>query len=63
MRGVPRVTAPVLKTYLFSLLRRPRGDVALAQAAVRFFRTQYPARRLHDMWAWVRMLDRRLQRS
>jgi hypothetical protein len=40
MRGVPRVAALVLKTYLFSLPRRPRGDVVLARAAVRFFRTQ-----------------------
>jgi hypothetical protein len=39
MREVPRVAALVLKTYLFSLLRRPRGDVVLAQATVRFFRT------------------------
>jgi hypothetical protein len=37
MHGVPRVAALVLKTYLFSLLRRPRGDVALARATVRFF--------------------------
>jgi hypothetical protein len=36
---VPRVTALVLKTYLFSLLRRPRGDVVLARAAVQLFRT------------------------
>jgi hypothetical protein len=40
MRGVPRVAALVLKIYLFSLLRRPRGDVVLARAAVRLFRTQ-----------------------
>jgi hypothetical protein len=40
MRGVPRVIAMVLKTYLFSLARRPRGGVALARVAVRFFRTQ-----------------------
>jgi hypothetical protein len=30
---------------------------------VRFVSTRYPARLFHDMWAWVRMLDRRLQRS
>jgi hypothetical protein len=35
--GVPRVAALVLKTYLFSPLRRPRGVVALARATVRFF--------------------------
>ena len=40
MRGVPRVTALVLKTYLFSFPRRPRGVVALARVAVRLFRTQ-----------------------
>jgi hypothetical protein len=40
MRGVPRVAALVLKTYLFSFLRRPRGVVALAQVAMRLFRTQ-----------------------
>jgi hypothetical protein len=37
MRRVPRVTALVLKTYLFSLPRRPRGDVALARGTVQFF--------------------------
>jgi hypothetical protein len=63
MRGIPRVVALVLKTYLFSLLRRPREDVALARAAVRFFRTRQPVRRLYDMWAWAPMLDRQLQRS
>jgi hypothetical protein len=36
MRGIPRVVALVLKTYLFSLLQRPREDVALARAAVQF---------------------------
>jgi hypothetical protein len=40
MRGVPRVAALVLKTYLFSFPRRPRGVVALARVAVRLFRTQ-----------------------
>jgi hypothetical protein len=30
MRGVPRVVALVLKTYLFSFPRRPRGVVALS---------------------------------
>jgi hypothetical protein len=35
MRGVPRVAALVLKIYLFSLLRWPRGGVVLARAAVR----------------------------
>jgi hypothetical protein len=40
MRGVPRVAALVLKTYLFSFLRRPRGVVALVRVAVRLFRTQ-----------------------
>jgi hypothetical protein len=40
MRGVPRVVALVLKTYLFSFSRRPRGVVALARVAVRLFRTQ-----------------------
>jgi hypothetical protein len=39
MRGAPRVAAPVLKTYLLSLPRRPREDVALARAALRLFRT------------------------
>jgi hypothetical protein len=53
MRGVPRVIALVLKTYLFSLLRRPREDVALARAAVQFFHTRQPVRRLYDMWAWA----------
>jgi hypothetical protein len=37
---VPRVAALVLKTYLFSFPRRPRGVVALARVAVRLFRTQ-----------------------
>jgi hypothetical protein len=40
MRWVPRVAALVLKAYLFSLVRRPREDVVLTRAAVRFFRTQ-----------------------
>jgi hypothetical protein len=40
MRGVPRVTTLVLKTYLFSFPRRPRGVVALARVAMRLFRTQ-----------------------
>jgi hypothetical protein len=40
MRGVPRVVALVLKTYLFSFPRRPRGVAALARVAVRLFRTQ-----------------------
>jgi hypothetical protein len=39
MRGVPRVVALVLKTYLFSFPRQPRGVVALARVAVRLFRT------------------------
>jgi hypothetical protein len=60
---MPQVAALVLKTYLFSLPRRPREDVALARAAVQFFRTRQPARRLHDMWVWAPMLDYRLQRS
>jgi hypothetical protein len=34
MRGVPRVVSLVLKTYLFSFPRRPRGVVALARVAV-----------------------------
>jgi hypothetical protein len=34
MRGMPRVAALVLETYLFSLPRRPREDVALARVAV-----------------------------
>jgi hypothetical protein len=55
MRGVPRVDALVLKIYLPSLLRRPRGDAVLARAAVRLFCTQKPARRVHDMWAWPPM--------
>jgi hypothetical protein len=37
--------------------------VALARAAVRFFRTRQPVRRLYDMRAWAPMLDRQLQRS
>jgi hypothetical protein len=40
MRGVPQVAALVLKTYLFSFPRRPRGVVALARVAVRLFRSQ-----------------------
>jgi hypothetical protein len=40
MRGVPRVVALVLKIYLFSFSRRPRGVVALVRVAVRLFRTQ-----------------------
>jgi hypothetical protein len=40
MRGVPRVAALVLKTYLSSFLRWPRGVVTLARVAVRLFRTQ-----------------------
>jgi hypothetical protein len=40
MRGMPRVAALALKTYLFSLPRQPREDVALARAAVRLFRTR-----------------------
>jgi hypothetical protein len=40
MRGVPQVVALVLKTYLFSFPRRPRGVVALARVAMRLFRTQ-----------------------
>jgi hypothetical protein len=51
MRGVPRVAALVLKIYLLSLLRRPRGDAVLARAAVRLFYTQKLARRVHVMWA------------
>ena len=39
MRGVPRVAALVLKTYLFSFPRRPRGVVALVRVVVRIFRT------------------------
>jgi hypothetical protein len=65
MRGVPRVAALVLKIYLLSLLRRPRGGTVLARVAVRLFCTQKPARRVYDMWAWVpcQRLDHRLQRS
>jgi hypothetical protein len=55
MRGVPRVAALVLKNYLLSLLRWPRGGAVLARSAVRFFYTQKPARRVHDMWAWAPM--------
>jgi hypothetical protein len=51
MRGVPRVAALVLKIYLLSLLRCPRGGAALARAAVRLSCTQEPARRVYDMWA------------
>jgi hypothetical protein len=40
MRRVPRVVALVLKTYLFSFPRWPRGVMALARVAVRLFRTQ-----------------------
>jgi hypothetical protein len=40
MRRVSRVAALVLKTYLFSFLRRLRGVMALARVAVRLFRTQ-----------------------
>jgi hypothetical protein len=57
MRGVPRVAALVLKIYLLSLLRRPRGDAVLARAAVRLLCTQKPTRREHDMWAWAPMLE------
>jgi hypothetical protein len=38
--GLPRVAALVLKNLPFRLPRRPREDVALAQAAVRFLRTR-----------------------
>jgi hypothetical protein len=55
MRGVPRVAALILKIYLLSLLRRPRGGAVLARAAVRLFCTQKPTRRVHDMWAWAPM--------
>jgi hypothetical protein len=55
MRGVPRVAALVLKIYLLSLLRRPRGGAVLARAAVRLFCTQKSARRVHVMWAWAPM--------
>jgi hypothetical protein len=48
---VPRVAALVLKIYLLSLLRRPRGGAILARAVVRLFCTQKPTRRVHDMWA------------
>jgi hypothetical protein len=58
MRGMPRVAALVLKIYLLSPLRRPRGDAVLARAAVRLFCTQKPAHRVHHMWAWAPMLDR-----
>jgi hypothetical protein len=57
MRGVPRVAALVLKIYLLSLLRRPRGGAVLARVAVRLFCTQKPARRVYDMWAWAPMLE------
>jgi hypothetical protein len=57
MRGVPQVAALVLKIYLLSLLRRPRGGVVLARAAVRLFCTQKPAHRVHVMWAWAPMLE------
>jgi hypothetical protein len=55
MRGVPRVTASVLKIYLLSLLRRPRGGAVLARSAVRLSYTQKSARRAYDMWAWAPM--------
>jgi hypothetical protein len=53
MRGVPRVAALVLKTYLLSLLRRPRGGVVLARATVQLLCVPKPARQVHDMWAWA----------
>jgi hypothetical protein len=40
MHGVPQVAALVLKTYLFSFPRRPRGVVVMARVAVRLFCTQ-----------------------
>jgi hypothetical protein len=51
MRRVPRVAALVLKTYLISLLRRPREGVVLERAVVRLSCMQEPARRMYDMWA------------
>jgi hypothetical protein len=57
MRGVPRVAALVLRIYLLSLLRRPRGGAVLARAAVRLFCTQKPVRRVHVMWAWAPILE------
>jgi hypothetical protein len=55
MRGVPRVTASVLKFYLLNLLRRPREGAVLARAAVRLSCIQEPACRMYDMWAWAPM--------
>jgi hypothetical protein len=54
---VPRVVALVLKIYLLSLLRWPRGGAVLARAAMRLSCTQEPVRRLYDMWAWAPMLE------
>jgi uncharacterized membrane protein (Fun14 family) len=39
MRGVPRVVALLLKIYILSLLRLPRGGAVLARVAVRLFCT------------------------
>jgi hypothetical protein len=57
MRGVPRVAALVLKIYLLGLLRRPRGGVVMARAAVRLLCTQVPTPKVHDMWARAPMPD------
>jgi hypothetical protein len=43
--------ALVLKKHLLCLLRRPRGGVVLARAAVRLFCTREPAPKEYDSWA------------
>jgi hypothetical protein len=61
MCGVPRVAALVLKIYLLSLLRRPRGGASGGATSLH----PESARRVHDMWAWVpcQRLDHWIQRS
>jgi hypothetical protein len=44
-------SALILKIHLLSLLRRPRGGVVLARAAVRLLCTQEPVPKEDDSWA------------
>jgi hypothetical protein len=51
MRGVPRVAALVLKTYLFSLPRRPREDMGLVWFS--FFLTSFSENLTgRRIWLW-----------
>jgi hypothetical protein len=49
--GCLNTAALVFKIHLLSLLRRPRGGVVLARAAVRLICTQEPAPKEDDPWA------------